>query len=232
MSNSRNFSLIIPAAADSGANPDEMPVIFTLDNTGAMLCVKSILGLNLDVFDKICFTVLRKHVDRFNVDVMLELQFRRYGLDKADIVILEEKTSSQAETIVKTVEKENISGPIFIKDADCCFKADVIAENGVAVYPLENLELVDPRNKSYVAVDDMRHITNIIEKRIISHLFNAGGYCFEDASKFVEEYHKHKDLGDIYLSHLIYSMLLEREVFRPIEVSDYSDWNLKKQTLQ
>lgn len=232
MSNSENhkdtFSLIIPAAADKSKYREMIPHIFTPDKEGVMICVKSILGLNLEIFDNIYFTILRKHADRYDVDVLLDLQLRRLGLDKAKIVILEEPTATQAETVAKTIEREDIIGSIFIKDADSYFKAQILPENGVAVYPLEKLELVDPRNKSYVAVDDMQHITNIIEKRIVSNLFSVGGYCFRDVEDFLEVYHRHRNLGAIYLSHLIYSMLLNGHLFRPIHATEYSDWNIKK----
>lgn len=226
MSNSQNFSLIIPAAADKAEYEKLLPKIFSPDKEGVMKCVKSILGLNLECFGNIYFTILRKHAERYDIDVLLDLQLRRLGLDKAKIVILDEHTSTQAETVAKTIEIEKIEGAIFIKDADSFFNAEIFPENGVAVYPLEKLELVDPRNKSYVSVDDMQHITNIIEKRVVSNLFSVGGYCFENVNDFLEVYRQHKDLGAIYLSHLIYSMLLNGNIFRPIRVSDYIDFNL------
>lgn len=226
MSNSKNFSLIVPAAADKPEYAGLMPNIFRMDNDGVMLCVKSITGLNLEAFDNIFFTILRKHAEAYDIDKLLALQFHRLGLEEAKIVILEEPTATQAETIARTIDSEHIEGAIFIKDADGFFRAEILPENGVAVYPLEKLELVDPRHKSYVAVDDMQHITNIIEKKVVSHLFNAGGYCFEDAAKFVDIYNQHKNLGTIYISHLIYSMLLNGYIFRPISVSHYADWNI------
>lgn len=222
----KRFSLIVPAAGDKYAEDGRMPLIFTPDANGVMHCVKSITGLNLKDFDAIYFTILRKHVEKFDVDELLKLQFRRLRLDNARLVILERPTATQAETIVRTIEEADIKGAIFVKDADGYFEAEVFPENGVSVYPLESLELVDPRHKSYVAVDDMQHITNIIEKRVVSHLFNAGGYCFENADDFIEVFKRHKGLGKIYISHLIYSMLLDKASFRPIEVSDYQDWNI------
>ena len=226
MSNSKNFSLIIPAAADKQRYEQLLPRIFSPDKEGVMICVRSIMGLNLETFDNIYFTILRKHAERYDVDVLLGLQLRRLGLHKAKIVILDEPTFTQAETVAKTIEQEKIEGSIFIKDADSYFNAEIFPENGVAVYPLEKLELVDPRNKSYVSVDDMQHITNIIEKRVVSNLFSVGGYCFENVNDFLEVYRQHKNLGAIYLSHLIYSLLLNGNLFRPIRVTDYNDWNI------
>ncbi len=227
MSSSNKFSLIVPIAADKPEYAGNMPYMFAPDKDGTMLCVKAIMGLNFEVFDNIYFTILRKHAEAYDIDKLLELQFRRSRLDKARIVILDTPTATQAETIAETISKENIEGAIFIKDADGYFMAEIFPENGVAVYPLEELDLVDPRNKSYVAVDDMQHITNIIEKRIVSNLFNAGGYCFENVNDFLEAYNKYKTLGHIYLSHLIYSLLLDGHTFRPIKVTEYSDWNIR-----
>lgn len=221
------YSLIVPIAADKPEYDGTMPYVFGLDKDGGMFCVKAIKGLNLEIFDSIYFTVLRKHSESYDLDKLLPLQFRRHGLLNAKIVILDKPTATQAETIVRTIEAEGITGAIFIKDADGYFRAETYPENGVAVYPLEQLELVDPRNKSYVAVDDMQHITNIIEKRIVSNLFNAGGYSFESVEDFLCIYERYKGFGHIYLSHLIYAMLLEGHIFRPIKVADYNDWNIR-----
>ena len=220
------FSLIIPAASNQTADKGKMPEVFSFDREGIMLCIKSILGLNLERFDKIYFTILRKHVEAFDLDILLGLQFRRLGIENAEIVILNEPTSTQAETIYKTIEEKGIKGSIFIKDSDSSFKAEIYPENGVAVFPLEKLPLVDPRNKSYVSVDDMQYITNIIEKRIVSNMFNVGGYCFEKVEDFMDIYKECKGFGKIYLSHLIYAMLLNGHQFRPIRVCEYKDYNL------
>lgn len=227
MSNSDKFSLIVPVAADKPEYENIMPYVFAPDKDGTMLCVKAIKGLNLDVFDDIYFTILRKHAEQYDVDKLLELQFKRNNLSKAKIVILDKPTSTQAETIEQTIRNQKIEGGIYIKDADGYFRAEIYPENSVAVYPLEHLELVDPRNKSYVSVDDMQHITNIIEKRVVSNLFNAGGYCFENVEDFTDVYKKHASLGQIYLSHLIYSMLLDGHIFRPTKVTEYNDWNIR-----
>ena len=217
------FSLIVPAAADT--TDDSLPYVFNLNNKGIMLCVDAIRGLNLDIFDDIYFTILRKHVERFSVDEMLKLQFRHLNLKNVHIVMLKEPTISQTETLYQTIKKANIQGSIFIKDADGYYKADINRINSVAIYPLEQLEIVDPQHKSYVSVDDMYYITNMIEKKIISHFFNAGGSCFADAALFCYYYRILKNIEPkVYISHIIYRMLLDKIVFRPIEVNEYKDW--------
>lgn len=224
-----SFSLIVPAAADNASTPDILPYVFNLDENGIMLCVKAIKGLNLDVFDNIYFTILQKHAEKFSIDEMLRLQFKRLGLQNVQLVILDKPTSSQTETVYQTIKKAGIKGAIFIKDADGFFSGILRKENGIALYPLEKMSIVNPQNKSYVAIDDMYCITNVIEKRIISHFFNVGGSCFEDSNMFCDVYEKLSCINSIvYVSHIIYSMLLSKIKFRPIEVLDFIDWGNKK----
>ncbi|MBQ5753250.1 MAG: hypothetical protein IIV91_03480 [Alistipes sp.] len=218
------FSLIVPVAADKPEYNDTLPYVFGLDEEGTIICVKAVVGMDLSLFDNIYFTILRKHDERFALKRMLQLQFERFSLTQAKVVVLDEPTASQPETVYRTICREKITGAIFIKDSDCYFECEVRPKNGVAIYPLEELSVVDPRNKSYVAVDDMFYITNIIEKRVVSHYFNAGGYCFEDSAEFCSYYEQLRDLGHLYLSHIIYAMLLDKREFRPILVKGYKDW--------
>lgn len=107
------------------------------------------------------------------------------------------------------------------------FHAKLCRENSVAIYPLENLSWVNPQNKSYVAIDDMFYVTNIIEKRIISHFFSAGGYGFENCEEFCKYYEQFVNKKGLYLSHVIYAMLLNKHIFRPSLAQNYQDFNIK-----
>lgn len=222
------YSLIVPAAADKAEYSDKLPYIFGLDKDGVIICIKSIMGLDLKRFDKIYFTVLKKHDDRFFVVESLTMQFKRLGIQNARVVVLDNPTRDQAETVFETIQKENIKGGIYIKDADSYFKTDFDYVNGIAIYPIEDLDSLSPKDKSYVAVDDMYYVTNIIEKRIVGHHIGAGGYVIEDADKFCAYYLRLRDYGRLYLSHIIYAMLLDKTTFRPMVVEDYKDWGTQK----
>lgn len=221
----KSFSLIVPIAADKDEYEYEMPYVFGLNKAGIMHCINSALGLNLDVFNGIYFTILKKHEDKYRLKELFELQFSRLGLTKAKVVVLPEPTSSQAETVYNTIKSEDIIGSIFIKDADGYFAGEAQPINSIAIYPLEDLQFVDPQNKSYVSVDDMYYVTNIIEKRVVSHYFNAGGSSYEDVNDFCRYYEVASQFdGKLYISHIIYSMLLDKKIFRPILVKDYKDF--------
>lgn len=221
-------SLIVPAAADKVEYRDKLPYIFGLDKDGIIICLKSIMGLDLNRFDKIYFTVLKKHDERFFLVESLTMQFKRLGIYNAQVVVLDNPTVDQAETIFQTIDREHIEGSIFIKDADSYFKTDFTSINGIAIYPIEELETLSPKDKSYVAVDDMYYVTNIIEKRIVGHYIGAGGYMIEDADKYCYYYNRLRDYGRLYLSHIIYAMLLDKTTFRPMLVEDYKDWGTQK----
>lgn len=221
-------SLIVPVAADKPEYSNKLPYVFALGEDGIIICIKSILGLPLNQFGAIYFAILRKHDEHFFVADSLRMQCKRLGLERVNIVFLDEPTRDQVETVFCTIQQEQITGSIYIKDADSYFESEETASNGVAIYPIEELEMLNPRDKSYVTVDDMYYITNIIEKSIIGHYISAGGYAFEDCEEFCSYYKGLRHYPHLYPSHIIYSMLLEKKTFRPFLVKNYKDWGNKK----
>lgn len=221
---SEKRTLIMPIAANKPEYAHRMPRIFLMAEDGTQLCIKALMSLDLEQYDHIYIATLRSLDERYSISEMLQLQFRIKGIKNVEVVILDEPTSSQPETVYQTILKKNITGCIFIKDADCSFTGDDTNENAVVIYPLEQLDWVNPKNKSYVKVDDMYYLTNIIEKRIVSHYFTAGGYCFEDAATYCKYYERFAGKSGLYLSHIIYSMLLDKQIFRPVIAKEYEDF--------
>ncbi len=222
-------SLIIPLAADKAEYRDEMPYLFRLDSKGRMICLAAICGLDLNSFDNIYVTILKKHSLAYQLKELLMLQFKRLGIDaKAHVVELDYSTQSQPETVYQTIIQNEIKGKVFIKDADSYFETEIPVENAVCIYPLDKLSLVNPQNKSYVNVDDMYYITNIIEKRILGRDFCAGGYFFDDCELYCKLFEDLKESKPLYMSHMIYKALLDGYSFRPVKVKDYKDWGTLK----
>lgn len=220
------MNLIVPIAKDKPEYRNILPEPFRLNQNGIMFCIQAILGLDTKKFNNIYFVILKAHDSIFHLEELFSIQFKRLGLN-ASVVKLDNPTKSQPETIYQAIIQQNIKGGFFIKDADCGFTCDVIPENSIAVYPLEALSRVDPRDKSYVAVNEMYYITNIIEKKVISHYFCSGGYFFEDVENFKHHYLKIKSFSEkFYLSNIVYSMMLNKEIFRPIFVKNYVDFEL------
>ncbi len=218
------LSLIIPLCADKPEYDFNLPYLFNFATDGMLLCIKSVMGLQLSRFDNIYFVILKKLDDKYSLSELFNIQFRKLNLLNVKVVVLEESTRNQAETVYQTIKKENIEGSIYVKDADGYFTGDFNLCNSIAIYPLDKLDMVSPGNKSYVKLDDGYYITNIIEKKIISRYFNAGGYIFEDAVQFCAYYERLVSYSKLYMSHIVYAMLLDGIPFRPFEVRDYQDW--------
>lgn len=212
------------------------PIEYQYNNEGVIKCVEAISGLPLKQFTDIYF-IISKQAD---VDWHLETKIR-WDLCKllhkdklssnTDIkfIKLEDQTKSQVETIYNAVTHSHIEGSIFIKDADNSFTLNKIQScNSVCIYSIEDCTVFEPQHKSYVSIDDNMLITNIIEKRVVSKYFNCGGYSFKDVNYFIEAYDHFKDYDHVYLSHLIYYLMLVKKIlFTPEIATNYNDFTLE-----
>ena len=67
-----------------------------------------------------------------------------------------------------------------------------------------------------------------MEKRVISNFFCSGAYGFEDAQEYLRNFNTLSHLKNLYISHIIYQMLLEDKAFSAAVCTDYSDWGTLK----
>ena len=216
-------NLIVPVAADK-YDEGIYPPPFKMGDDGIMYCIKAAMGKQHSFFDKIYFTILKKHDKAFFLKELFNIQFRRLGISEiAKVVILNEPTKNQPETVLKTIVHEKIKGFVMIKDADSDFDMDIEEDNSIAVYPLDNMVNFSLKDKSYVSINDDYYVTNIIEKKVLGRYFSTGGYCFSSAQQVVDEFEKYKHESRLYMSHLIYSLLLEKHVFRAVVVKNFAD---------
>lgn len=195
--------------------------------SGDLMCVESIKGINLDFFDKIYFTFLRSHQDDYQISNGLKKSLSKLNiLNKVEFVILDEQTSSQSETVFNTIKKSNIKGFIFIKDSDSYFSVQLSnTNNQICYFNLNNIDNINARSKSYLELDDNNIITNIVEKKVISPYFSVGGYGFNSADEFCDNFLKIKDYtGECYISNVIFEMILNNNIFIGSETSNFLDW--------
>jgi hypothetical protein len=189
-----------------------------------MLCL-AVAGLQLSL-DDLVVTILREHEERYNIVAGLKEAFGR----PVNVVILDERTGSQSETVARTLEHLNLRESFLVKDSDGSFKLDELKQedNYVCVDSLNNFDSINPRNKSYLQIDHKGIVTNIREKVVISDLFNVGGYYFTSPERFLEFYRRLS--GDanwnreIYLSDVIGAMILEGIPFHARRTTEYQDW--------
>ena len=72
-------------------------------------------------FEKIYFAVLREHDEKYHSSEILKKVF-----PESEIVIIEEVTRGQAETVVKMLKHFDITGSFLVKDSDSYFKTKKI----------------------------------------------------------------------------------------------------------
>lgn len=215
------FTLIIPAAGKS----KQKPYWSDFHPNGNLMIFEGIKGLDIDLFDRIIITIFKEDDENYNLSKSINYQFEKEGLhDKLTIVSLNFRTNNEPETVFQTIYIEKIRGAIFIKDIDNYFKCNVVPGNYIVTFPMDQLSKVNPQNKSYLLINDDDLIENIIEKELITKYFCVGGYGFSDASEFCNYYSQLKDFNYLYLSHIIYKMLLDNQIFRPLYADSYLDW--------
>ena len=71
----------------------------------------------------------------------------------------------------------------------------------------------------------MGKVINIVEKKVISDHFCCGGYEFKSSKEFITYAKKCLNISkDVFISDVIYSMLLDNHYFSFLEGSSYIDW--------
>ena len=220
-------SLILPVAGRSSRFPGTRPKWLLTMPDGKLMIEKSLEKLDPQMFDRVIIVCLKEHIDKYFSEKSLESFITNFPIKNVELSILDSPTSSQSETVATALIKENVEGPFFVKDCDNCFETKWSGRNEISTLNLNQVGLVDAKNKSYVIVDGLDNILNIVEKQVISNLFCCGGYGFESPRTFLRHFKsiKRDNAGsEIYISHVIYSMLLAGECFKIIPASEYIDW--------
>lgn len=198
-------------------------------------CVNAIRNINTASFDKIFFVINRNVDNKLNLQLKIMADVSRVNISNVEVVSFPFSTSSMAETVFKTISyvqnKEGVEDfSFFIKDGDNSITMnDVPNGNYITSTSLETLSLAEPSRKSYINTDEYNFITNIIEKRVVSDKFVAGGYSFEHATDFIKAYNSIKEDTDesFHISDIIYWMILFMNVqFTPINIDLFKDFNI------
>ncbi|HEY0192778.1 MAG TPA: hypothetical protein VGC42_16780 [Kofleriaceae bacterium] len=220
------MKVIVPCGGRSSRYPNQPPKWMLPAHDGRPMLALAVSGLGVDPADLIV-TILGEHEAKYRVRQGLEAAFGQ----PIRVVVLDEPTRSQPETVARTLEAVKLDEPFLIKDSDNTFVVDGLAQetNYVCVDSLNNYDQINPRNKSYLQVDHKDVVTNIREKVVISDLFSVGGYSFLDPAQFLDHYrrlsrHTAEWQRELYVSDIIGAMILEGVPFRARRITGYQDW--------
>lgn len=223
------MKLILPVAGSSTRYPGVRPKWLLTHPNGNLMFHEAISGLDLMGVEEIILACREDHFFQFDIERVLKRQFEISPIKIPYRVIAVPPTQSQPETVYSAIKKSGISGPIYIKDSDNFFVDSVVPGNRVASINLSQLSYVDAANKSYVELDNQGQIINIVEKHVISNTFCVGGYSFSDADLFSETFESLENNSGLYISHLIFKLLMEGVPFESSNVSKFLDWGTLKE---
>jgi len=226
-------SLILPVAGQSSRFPNNRPKFLLTHPNGNLMITEAIRGLNPNQFDYIIIIGLMKDNSRYDWHEAIIKEFsKELKISSTKLITCAiQPTRNQPETVymaLHTIKNRihlDFDGGILIKDCDNYFELNSNYEsNFVAVGDLNKLTNINASNKSYVNIGNKNTIVNIIEKEVIGNLFCCGGYYFEDVKDFIKVYESLSDYDNLYISHIIYKMILEGKQFFTEEVEEYIDW--------
>jgi hypothetical protein len=221
-------TLLVPAAGRSIRFPDLRPKWVLTHPTGKLMIDMVLEAMDYRQFDRTVITVTRKHCEQHQVDVILRQIFD----NSVDILVLENETSSAAETVFQSITQAGIDGDVIIKDSDCVVRSAVPARSNfiVGLSINENSPVNRIQAKSFIVKDDNDVIHDIVEKEVVSNVICVGIYA-ADAGQFVDAYEeiRRSDVlqraGELYVSHVMsYLMLQKKVLFHYIEADDFVDW--------
>lgn len=229
-------NLIVTAAGLSSRFEGLKPKWMLTHPSGKWMIVEALSTVDFSYIDKVYFGFLKEHMDKYNCEDGIRLCFKELGIeDKAEIVILDERTDNQPHTVYEVIKKAKVEGSILIKEVDNYFKFDVASQyykesvdNFMTYFDLNNTNYIKPANKSYVKFDDDNNITDIVEKKVFSATFGCGCYSFKSVDEYCDYFEKLSDDKGLYISYIIKKMMEDGHNFKAVEASDYLDWGTKE----
>lgn len=217
-------TLLLPVAGRSSRFAGTRPKWLLTMPDGRLMIEQSVEGLSLASFDRVIVVALTEHVEKYSSLTRMTGLLKKSICEHVEILLLDEATASQVETIAVALEKAHVVGDFFVKDCDNTFQVDYSGGNGVAVVDLHSVAKVNAANKSYVQTDPLGLVKNIVEKHVISNFFCCGGYGFASVETFLAHWNRLKTHENLYLSHVIFSMIMEGVEFQTFNASAYCDW--------
>lgn len=219
--NKKKNILVIPAASPKYENT--FSKVFNYNEDGIINIIDGILKMPHESFDKIIITITNTVNEKFNIANRLFEECNDKNINNVNVLVLDNCTRNQVDTVFKTISSDtDIDGGVFIKDADSIIKIDEIPENDtVYTYKLENVDMIRPTTKSYIAKTNEDIVTNIIEKRVIGSEFCAGGYYFSDVFSFIDYCVELSEYDNLYMSDLMFHSILNHNNIIKAELVEY-----------
>jgi len=221
------MEIIVPAAGLSTRFPNMKPKYLLFGNNNKMMlhnAIEPFLNKHFDKEYSITIGILKEHDEKFHASEFIEYEYG--SIPKIKVVIIDEPTKGPADTVAQIIKSSNIDldSPIFIKDCDSFFNHQPTDGNYVCVSKVQDHDVLRKlSSKSFVNVNDQGIIQSIIEKKVVSDTFCVGGYKFESAKLFLENFEDINKQSELFVSDVIQRALFKDVIFTENKVTDYVD---------
>lgn len=210
-------TLIVPL----GGRSSRFPALKYIMGVGDTIMLKrAVDSVNPRLYDRMVFVVVRAHEEEYGVVSRIMHLF-----PDAEVLVLDDFTSSQSETVATAIESLNIEGQITVRDCDNeILIPQIPAGNSVCGYEIRYGEDIQAHaNKSFI---EHTHdtVTGIVEKEIRGNTVSCGAYTFSDAREFVRYYKGCSVEGECYISSVISAMIADGISFGYMQTSIFHDW--------
>lgn len=225
------MQVIVPCCGKSTRFPHLRPKWMLNMTDGRLMVQAATQGLGIDASQTI-IAILAEDEKQYRISAGLKNSF---GND-LQICVVEKPTRSQSHTVVAVLEQMQVRGPFLVKDSDNFFQVSLpAAGNFICHDSLNNHQLINPSNKSYLTLNQDQIVTRVVEKRVISDTFSVGGYGFDHAADFLAAFNTLIAMdpdSELYISQIINFMISQGVVFRGLPVSGYLDWGTSEDWLR
>jgi len=186
------------------------------------MMVEYTISPHLDSFQRKCFAVLREHDEAFSASARL-----KEAVPNAEVLVLDDVTRGQAETVQRMLVAFETSEPFLVKDCDSYFTPQTAYENhhnSVSACHVRDAGGAPIHNKSFVRRGDDGRIHEIVEKRVVSEWFSCGGYYFSSPRSYLWAFSElNVDGGECFISDVIGKMLAADIPWYVTECTHFAD---------
>lgn len=217
-------TILLPIAGRSSRFPGMRPKWMLSAPTGELMLEKAVRSIPNYAEHRIVIGALSEHLHDLRGAEAID---RSLG-SNVEVIEFSETTSGPAATISQMIERAEVRGPIFIKDCDSWFNtSEPLFENVISLVDLKDAP--NTRNipgKSFVILNENMIVEEIREKIVCSPYISVGGYGFDDAVEFLQNYERvsrDKTDSEPFVSHVILEAIRHGSVFKGIAVNGYYD---------
>lgn len=200
---------------------------------GMLLCIKSIIDIYPEKYDRIIFSILLSDEEKYNASNTIKSEIEKLKLDlDVEIYFLDHQTNGPANTVYLTVKNMNVTGEIVVKDStnyqkfNCDVSGNFVIGLDLTCYEgfIEKL-----RSKSFISLNEQGQVLDIIEKKFRSDIISTGMYGIKRCDDFIDAYERLCDkcypIDKLYLSHIIsYLIGYKSRVFHCSMITEFEDW--------